>query len=341
MHPNSMRNPSKASRISLFFRMAREIAFDIHDHPLPDLPTNGSLIEQQAHVDMEYGSHDIQRWFFEGIRIDHVQHHFKDHFFFQRQNPKGLVSLGFNLRGTYDIHQAGQSFHVLPGQHNIVYPKGHGNTLENKSLEGESFSIMIQPEAFFKFAQDGNDTLKRFLDRMLKDEPAVMLPQSLFTTPELAQAIGAILNCPFSGSMKQMYLLSKSIEILVLQAEEMDKAARKQEESKLRAQDRMRLGEAKVYMETHFLEPPSLSELSRIVGINEYKLKRGFKELFGTTVFGHLSNFRMERAKSELRDTEKPIGEIASGLGYSSSQHFSRAFKEKFGSSPGQFRKGS
>ena len=84
--------------------------------------------------------------------------------------------------------------------------------------------------------------------------------------------------------------------------------------------------------------PPSLSELARIIGINEYKLKRGFKEIFGNTVFGYLSDARLEIAKMDLLENKKTVSEIALELGYSSLPHFSNAFKNKFGVSPAKLK---
>jgi AraC-like DNA-binding protein len=85
--------------------------------------------------------------------------------------------------------------------------------------------------------------------------------------------------------------------------------------------------------------PPTLSELARIVGINEYKLKRGFKETFGNTVFGYLGDARLEMAKNDLLENKKSVSDISAELGYSSVQHFSNAFKKKFGLSPGKLKR--
>jgi len=81
-----------------------------------------------------------------------------------------------------------------------------------------------------------------------------------------------------------------------------------------------------------------LVELARIVGLNEYKLKHGFKEIFQTTVFGYLAEKRLELARDYLIDPNKSITDIADLLGYSSIQHFSFAFKKKFGHSPKEGR---
>ncbi len=83
---------------------------------------------------------------------------------------------------------------------------------------------------------------------------------------------------------------------------------------------------------------PSLRTLAREVGTNEYHLKKHFKEVFGTTVFGYLNTFKMEKAKEMIVDGNEPIGEIARQLGYRHATHFSAAFKKHFGYLPRQIR---
>ena len=95
---------------------------------------------------------------------------------------------------------------------------------------------------------------------------------------------------------------------------------------------------AREYIMNNLETPPGLSELAKIVGINEYKLKRGFKEIFGNTVFGYLSDARLEIAKNDLLESKKTVSGISSELGYSSVQHFSSAFKKKFGLSPNKLK---
>lgn len=85
--------------------------------------------------------------------------------------------------------------------------------------------------------------------------------------------------------------------------------------------------------------PPTIIALSKLIGINEYKLKKGFKELFGTTIFGYIHQNRMTLAKSLLLDTTKSVKEVAYQIGYSSPQHFSNAFKKEFGVTPNSIRK--
>ncbi|MCH6257095.1 AraC family transcriptional regulator [Puniceicoccaceae bacterium K14] len=98
--------------------------------------------------------------------------------------------------------------------------------------------------------------------------------------------------------------------------------------------DELALNAAKQILENRLSEPHSLSALSREVHLNEFKLKKGFRERFNNTVFGYLRQKRMERARELLDNGASSIIEVANAVGYSNASHFARAFKEAFGSNP-------
>jgi AraC family transcriptional regulator len=81
-------------------------------------------------------------------------------------------------------------------------------------------------------------------------------------------------------------------------------------------------------------EPITIKELSRKVGTNECYLKKGFKEMFGTTIFEFYQSQRMEHAKYLLYEKGLSVTEVSALLGYSSISHFSTAFKKHTGLKP-------
>lgn len=87
-------------------------------------------------------------------------------------------------------------------------------------------------------------------------------------------------------------------------------------------------------LESKLDAPHSIAQLSRAVHLNEFKLKKGFRERFNTTIFGYLRQKRMEQARTLLRNGERSIIEIANTVGYANPSHFARAFKEAYGMNP-------
>ncbi|MFZ9387593.1 MAG: helix-turn-helix domain-containing protein [Chitinophagaceae bacterium] len=98
--------------------------------------------------------------------------------------------------------------------------------------------------------------------------------------------------------------------------------------------DREKIIRAREILVQHIGEPITIKELSRKVAINECYLKKGFKELFGTTVFDFYQSQRMEHAKYLLYEKGLSVTEVSMLLGYSSISHFSTAFKKHTGLKP-------
>lgn len=83
---------------------------------------------------------------------------------------------------------------------------------------------------------------------------------------------------------------------------------------------------------------PGLKDLALQMGTNEYKLKYGFKQLYGTTIFRFLTQERLRKTKPLIQYSNLTLKEIAHMTGFKSVTHFSRAFKEKYGKSPSDLR---
>jgi AraC-like DNA-binding protein len=98
--------------------------------------------------------------------------------------------------------------------------------------------------------------------------------------------------------------------------------------------DREKISKAREILIEHIGEPITIKELSRKVAINECYLKKGFKEMFGTTIFDFYQSQRMEHAKYLLYEKSLSVTEVSMMLGYSSISHFSTAFKKHTGLKP-------
>ncbi len=98
--------------------------------------------------------------------------------------------------------------------------------------------------------------------------------------------------------------------------------------------DREKIARSREILIQHIGEPITIRELSRKVAINECYLKKGFKEMFGTTIFDFYQSQRMEHARYLLYEKGLSVTEVSMMLGYSSISHFSTAFKKHTGLKP-------
>ncbi len=102
--------------------------------------------------------------------------------------------------------------------------------------------------------------------------------------------------------------------------------------------DRDCIARARCIVEDSFVNPPSIKQLSRQVGINEQKLKQGFKQLYNITIRQYVICLRMDKAKELLQQPGAPIGEVSYQVGYDHRGYFAKLFKRFHGVSPQVFK---
>ncbi|MBA4054933.1 MAG: hypothetical protein C0490_09495, partial [Marivirga sp.] len=152
-----------------------------------------------------------------------------------------------------------------------------------------------------------------------------------------------IMDCPFKGSMKSAFIREHVRALLTLQLFHFNPIVtgkRIRLDGKINKRDEDILLEVKKYIDQHFLNPSSLDTLSKHFGINEFKLKHGFKVLFDTSPMRYLQYKRLEFSCFLLRETDKTIKTIADEIGYSHAANFTTAFTRTFGNSPLYYRTG-
>ena len=155
---------------------------------------------------------------------------------------------------------------------------------------------------------------------------------------EISQILQKMLRCPYQGTLRQLYLEGKSLELIALYFSELTAPSNGQTVA-IKRKDLDSLHQAKSILLQNMDNPPSLLDLAKQVGLSERKLQRGFKELFGTTVFGVLHDYRMERARQLLETDQMTVGAIANAVGISHRGYFATAFKRKFGTTPRDYLK--
>lgn len=305
------------------------------------------LVELSQEINLPQARIHSRDWYFDGIRVGYSDWHYKtpvDLKWSYQIHPE-LVTLQANLKGSVFIGNPGEGHLLFENyQHNLFYANsGEMNEgfLRPSNMQSSMFFVQFRKEAFMRLTADANEALARFSESILKGKPAVLSGSNLPLGTAMVNLIKGILNCGYTEGLKKMYLLSKSIEFLVLQAEACNAGLVPAYKYAKTQHDVECIRYAREYIMRNLDAPPSLSELARVVGINEYKLKRGFKEIFGNTVFGYLSDARLEIARNDLSEGRKTTNEIAAALGYSSVQHFGNAFRKKFGTSPGKWRRTS
>lgn len=106
---------------------------------------------------------------------------------------------------------------------------------------------------------------------------------------------------------------------------------------RLLQQDIEGLARAREILERNFTEPMTISSLAKMVYMNEYKLKTGFKEVYGQSLYSYVVDKRMETARQLFDEKKMRVKEVAGMVGYTNISHFIEAFRKKFGINPGVY----
>lgn len=171
-----------------------------------------------------------------------------------------------------------------------------------------------------------------------KGETKYVVQPPCYLTPALKNIIFDILNCPYDEITSKYYFDLKVREYLYVILENDIRA--KQSRHRFSSYERNQIHQAKELLVSNIHQTPiSIRDLARKVGINEFKLKAGFKEFFNTGVFEFFQNTRMQKAKELLLQTNKPIKEICTLAGYPRMTNFITAFRKTFGYTPGSLRR--
>jgi AraC-like DNA-binding protein len=159
--------------------------------------------------------------------------------------------------------------------------------------------------------------------------------------PGIYGVLQNISSCPFEGSMKETYMSAQVKALMHLQFWQFNERATGKAmiaDNKINARDVAALHGVKEFIDVSYLDHATVLTLSRRFGINEFKLKYGFKKLFNTSPIKYLVDRRMEHAASLLRNTDNQVSEVARTAGYSLPNNFTIAFRKHFGMTPLEYR---
>ncbi len=141
------------------------------------------------------------------------------------------------------------------------------------------------------------------------------------------------------GVVKSIFIEAKLLELFSYQIKQYkDDQKNPSDKLMMRESDLELILKAKQYIQKNFKSPPTIKDLSKEIGINQTKLKKGFKMVFESTVGEFIRSERLMQASILLVRNNYSIREISSIVGYENQSHFSRQFKKKFGMLPKDYR---
>ncbi|KIX13161.1 helix-turn-helix transcriptional regulator [Dethiosulfatarculus sandiegensis] len=280
-----------------------------------------------------------------GLRLVILDSRLREDLCLHFETEEAPYELTYHLDGLmhYSVNNSkgGKSFWGKPG-FNVAssFPFSEG-TMEFPAQDRvRAIAVHIEPQVFLSCLDDQSDLIAPELASVFENGCFSHYFQPFGMLPSMSLAANQILECPFHGSARKLFLESKTLELLVLHLTQLLlKSSRKMSEPNVGRLDRTRIQKARDYLLEDFQNPPSLFQLASLVGMTHTKLNRGFKAIYGTTVFGYLRQHRLEQSRLMMETAEMNIAEIAYATGFSSPSHFAKAFLNHFGIQPSAYLK--
>ena len=249
------------------------------------------------------------------------------------------LELQFCLNNTFAYHGEGLGDRELhDGSFNLVYTPSVNNQLYLQAGRiYTTFEIHFTPELLQQLCQCF-PILNAFLDKVAKKKATILCTLNQLTTNGMTHIIGEILRNKYEGGIREIYVATKVMELLIVVLE---KVTHHPTAQKLffREDEIQKIYEAKEELLKDLDQSITLQTLSRKVGLNMHKLKTGFFQFYGSSVTTYRLDARMKEARLLLDDTNELIESIGFATGYVNTQHFAKVYKKYFGLTPAQQRK--
>ncbi len=188
----------------------------------------------------------------------------------------------------------------------------------------KKFHTLFSSEAnYITFLSDENKGRKYYKDAHISPSMAIVLNQ--------------LMNYNLHPSIKQLYFKGKAYELLSLYFNREEDVDIEQCPFLVDEANVSKIKKAKEIIISRMAEPPTLQQLADEIQLPLNKLKEGFKQIYGDSVFSFLFDYKMEVARQLLATGAHNVNEVGLKVGYSTASHFIAAFKKKFGTTPKKF----
>lgn len=250
--------------------------------------------------------------------------------------PEPLVQGRLMLKGSFNQNVNGETVSFKEGQFYLT----HISTKTWTSLLEEQKDYILldfnYPSDFILQKLAYYPALEKFKEDVLTKKSSLITNTGIYITAHMFNLADQILHSPYSSSTKRFHTDIMK-EVLTRMLEEAVKES--PANLKYSLENIENIYAARSYIDSHLSHHDTIFQIARKVGLNEQKLKKGFKEIFGIGVYGYSKQERLKIAKAELEQTRKSIKEISRNAGYKNANNFSISFKKAFGISPLQIRK--
>ncbi len=257
-------------------------------------------------------------------------------FEFVREVDSSFIQFHFCLKGSAVFQFNNGAYKLpMPEEQSLLLYNPQRDLPMNLQLAGNTWvvSILVSIEKFHSlFSREASYIT--FLSEENKDRKYY---KDGNISPSMAIALNQVVNYNLHPSIKELYVKGKAYELLSLYFNRPPDADVAQCPFLVDEDNVTKIKKAKEIIISRMTEPPTLQALSEEIGLSLNKLKEGFKQIYGDSVYSFLFDYKMEVARQLLESGSHNVNEVGLKVGYSTASHFISAFKKKFGTTPKKY----
>jgi len=253
-----------------------------------------------------------------------------------RDIDNSFIQFHFNVKGNSKFLFNNGNYELpLEEENSLLLYNPQQDLPLNLSMEPESWlvSLVISIKKFHALFSQEADYIT-FLSADNKDKKYY---KDAPISPSMAVVLNQVMNFNLTPSIKNLYFKAKAFELLSLYFNKAENPDLEQCPFLSDEENIKKIRKAKDIVISRMAEPPSLQELSEEIGLSLKKLKEGFKQIYGDSVYSFLFDYKMEYARKLLETGEYNVNEVGLKVGYSTASHFIAGFKKKFGTTPKKY----
>ncbi len=285
-------------------------------------------------ISNEYVEGTLLKYHDDSISISYQDWELLKPFKLKVNHSSHMIKVQFEIEGNSHFESRDNHCIIIPGNHYqfINIPNADGHIIYNSSRK--VLDIYVEQDFLFQLLGTQGYSDQQLKAHFLLKNYTFCRKATLITAQQ-QQLIQELLSHQYQSDFAKQFIRIKAMELMITV---FAGASNQINPVKWNQSDIDNMTSIKDFLDQNYHQDLHIKSLSRQFGINEFKLKNGFKDLFGDTIFGYIRRRRMKKAQELLRNPELEIKEIAYLIGFKYAHHFSKVYFEHFQIKPSEFR---
>ncbi|MBF4488127.1 AraC family transcriptional regulator [Flavobacterium sp. CSZ] len=257
-------------------------------------------------------------------------------FFANRELGSDMIQFHFGLKGNGKIllSQGSYTLELKEEKSQLFYnPKKQTSLHLELAPNSWVISIIVSIEKFHALFATQTD----YITLLSADNNNPKYSNKANMSPPMAIVLSQLFHYNFHPSIKNLYFKGKAYELLSLYFNSFENPSAQHCPFLIDQDNVLKIRKAKEIIIANMNEPPGLQQLADEIGLNSKKLKMGFKQMYGHTVYEFLFEYKMDLARNLLDSGSYNVNEVGLKIGYSTGSHFIVGFKKKFATTPKKY----